>query len=352
MQNLTQAHRELFQRSPDETFSSLTALHEHCLGQRTASQEHWVPPLRLSTRPVTTQRLLLAKGNVDATDVNRWDPEVLEMNDWSFSQLCRLAGVGKDTVNRLTSDTACRVFGEMLPREGKPFQLFAEGDRLRSIHGASYTRLYNADVLSMVREFAVDFQPPQVGVNGATGLYAGEQDMFCFLIDPTGWTEIEGQAFAPGFFVWNSEVGRRTVGISTFWFQAVCQNHIVWDATEVVEFTRKHTARVGEALTDIRRILAELVDKRDARRDGFVQVVRKAMVTTLGDDAEEVEKVLGKQGITRELAKRALKVAEEHGRFTVFAVVDALTRMTQEMKHAGDRNEADQKAARLLALVA
>ena len=246
----------------------------------------------------------------------------------------------------------CRVFGEMLPREGKPFQLFVEGDKLRSIHGASYTRLYNADVLSLVREFAVDFQPPQVGMNGATGLYAGEQDMFCFLIDPTGWAEIEGQAFAPGFFVWNSEVGRRTLGISTFWFQAVCQNHIVWDATEVVEFTRKHTARVGEALADIRRILAELVEKRDARRDGFVQVVRKAMETSLGSDAEEVEKVLGKQGITRELAKRALKVAEEHGRFTVFALVDALTRITQEMKHAGDRNEADQKAARLLALVA
>jgi hypothetical protein len=36
--------------------------------------------------------------------------------------------------------------------------------------------------------------------------------MFCFLIDPTGWTEINGEAFAPGFFLWNSEVGKRSVG--------------------------------------------------------------------------------------------------------------------------------------------
>jgi hypothetical protein len=57
--------------------------------------------------------------------------------------------------------------------------------------------------------------------------------MFCFLIDPTGWTEIEGEAFAPGFFLWNSEVGRRSLGIQTFWFQAVCRNHIVWDAIQV-----------------------------------------------------------------------------------------------------------------------
>ncbi len=28
------------------------------------------------------------------------------MNDWSFGQLCRLAGVAKETVNRLSPDTA------------------------------------------------------------------------------------------------------------------------------------------------------------------------------------------------------------------------------------------------------
>ena len=68
-----------------------------------------------------------------------------------------------------------------------------------------------------------------------------------FLVDPLGWTEIDGEAFAPGFYAWNSEVGRRSIGIETFWFQAVCQNHIVWDAVEVVEFSRKHTANVHEA---------------------------------------------------------------------------------------------------------
>jgi hypothetical protein len=58
-----------------------------------------------------------------------------------------------------------------------------------------------AVLLAAVREFAVDFSPPPVGLNGATGLYAGEQDLFCFLIDPAGWVEIDGEAFAPGFYV-------------------------------------------------------------------------------------------------------------------------------------------------------
>ena len=69
---------------------------------------------------------------------------------------------------------------------------------------------------------------------------------------------------------------------------------------EVVEFTRKHTANVREALAEIRRIIEALVAKRDERRDGFAKVVQKAMETKLGDDAEEVQKVLSQKGIPRE----------------------------------------------------
>ncbi len=97
--------------------------------------------------------------------------------------------------------------------------------------------------------------------------------------------------------------------MQTFWFQAVCQNHIVWDAVEVVDFSRKHTANVYESVAEIRGIIARLVETRDERRDGFVQVVKKAMETRLGSSSDEVLKVLAKQGITRTLAKEALEVA-------------------------------------------
>lgn len=274
------------------------------------------------------------------------------MNDWSFGQLAKLAGVSKETVNRLSPATASQVFAETLPRGSKPLQVFTDEEGVRSIHGTSYTRLFNADLVRMLQEFAVDFQPPQKGMNGATGLYCGEQDLFCFLIDPTGWTEIEGEAFAPGFFLWNSEVGKRSIGVETFWFQAVCQNHIVWDAVEVVEFTRKHTSSVHESFGEIRRIIEGLVARRDERRDSFLQIIRKAMVTKLGDDAEEVLQSLSKHGIPRNAAKEALAIAKEQGRFTVFNLVDALTRLAGEMRFAGDRAEADQKASSLLELVA
>jgi len=222
MPNLTRAHHELYRRGKDETFASLDALATHCLKQKQASLERWIPPEAL--RPQIQEKLFLPLGSDGA----------FELNDWSFTQLCTLARVSKDTVNRLSADTAQRVFLETLPGGNKPLQVLTQGESVRSIHGASYTRLFNADIMAMLREFAVDFQPPQVASTGGTGLYAGEQDLFVFLVDPNGWTDIQDQSFAPGFFIWNSEVGKRSLGIETFWFQSICQNHIVWDAVEVV----------------------------------------------------------------------------------------------------------------------
>jgi len=341
--NLTLGNIELFKRTPDECFETLPELHTYCLGRKEQSQDLWLPPSSMGTRPVAANLLLFGAGE-DAR---------YEMNDWSFGQLCRLAGVNKETVNRLTSDTAARVFGECLPRNGsKPLQLYTERTALRSIHGTAYTRVYDADLVTMLREYAVDFQPPQKGMNGGTGLYSGEQDMFCFLIDPAGWTDIGGELFAPGFFLWNSEVGRRSLGIQTFWFQAICQNHIVWDAVEVCEFTRKHTANVHESLGEIRRIIETLVERRDERRDGFVKVISKAMHERLGDDADEAYKNLLENGIPRSLAVEALNIAKQQGRFTIFSLVDALTRVTQKARFAGDRVEADSKVSSLLTLAA
>jgi predicted GNAT family acetyltransferase len=349
MQNLTRAHDELFRRHPDERFESLPDLSEHCQQMKRWSAVQWVHPAEFWVEPADHALTIQAHGRP------------LSLTDWSFTQLCSLARVNKDTVNKLSPETATRVFVETWPTGAKPLQVFAAEDVVRSLHQASYTRLYNADLLTVISEFAVDFQPPQNARTDpsegdaappATGLYCGEQDMFCFLIDPTGWIEIDGEAFAPGFFVWNSEVGRRTLGIQTFWFQAVCQNHIVWDATEVCEYTRKHTTNVHEALSNIQQMLARLVDMRDQRRDSFATVIKKAMSTMLGDKTEDVMEVLRKHGIQKAVAEHALKIAQCRGKFTIFSVVDALTQMAAQEPNAGDRTEADVRASTLLALAA
>lgn len=339
MATLTKAHEELFRRSPDECFDSLAELSFHCASERAASRDLWEHPHQLRI-----DEDLSIRGS---------DGLSLTMNDWSFSQLCRASGVSKDTINRLSASTASRALQETMPRSSKPFQLMATDSEIRSIHGVAYTRLWNAEVLDMVQEFATDFSPPQVAMDDvSTGLYCGQQDLFAFLIDPTGWTEIEGEAFAPGFFVWNSEVGRRSVGIQTFWFQRVCQNHIVWDAVDVIELSRKHTANVHEALGEMRVMIERLVERRDQRRDRFASAIRAAMTEKLGSDADDVTKLLAGHKIPRSLIKDALDIARRRGAFTIFAIVDALTQLSQKVPNAGDRTELDSKVGRLLALAA
>ena len=339
MATLTAANRELYRRGPDETFSSLTELHDHCRQERQYSSDVWQLPHTLQPHVHEGELLIpLDKGGHAA------------LTDWSFSQLCRLSGISKDTVNRLQPETARLAFRDTLPHGDKPIQLLTTSASVRSVHGVSYTRLWNAELLETIRDVAPEFQPAQTAFNGATGLYCGEQDMFCFLIDPTGWVEIGGEAFAPGFFVWNSEVGRRSLGLQTFWFQRVCQNHIVWDAVDVIDFSRKHTANVRDGLLEIRRHIEALVKKRNARRDSFAAALGKAMQTRLGDDAEDVAKQLGKHGIPQGFIKEALAIAETQGGFTIFALVDALTRLTQRVTYAADRTEVDAKVAGLLSL--
>ena len=338
---LTKAHHELFRREPDECFESLELLHRHCLDQREESIEHWHLPQRL-TPSLNNGRL-------------RFDleSEQFQLNDWSFGQLCKLCGVSRDTINRLHSETAARAIRETLPSADKPLQILGNGDSMRSIHGVTYTRLWNSELLDVVNEFASDFTPPQKAVdNQGTGLYCGEQDMFAFLIDPTGWAEIDGEAFAPGFFVWNSEIGRRSVGVQTFWFQKVCQNHIVWDAVEIAEFSRKHTSNVRDGLDEIRRRIEQLVARRDERRDTFASVIQKAMAEKLGDDADKVTRKLTAEKIPRYLIKDAMEIARRNGGFTIFALVDALTQLTQDIRFAGDRASLDAKIGQLLALAA
>lgn len=344
MTNLTQASQQLFHRPPDECFQSLSDLHRHCLEIKNRSRHF--------KEPGTEFEAVVDEGHL-ALRVNGHG--AFHLNEWSLSQLCSLAGVNKDTVNRLRSNTASQVFFETLKGrtdEDTDLQALVLDNKLtRSINGSLYKRLWSADLLAMLMEFATDFTPPQKGIDDATGLYAGEQDMFCFLIDPNGWTEIGGEAFAPGFFTWNSEVGKRTVGISTFWFQAVCQNHIIWDATEIIEVSRKHTGKVRESLAAIREAIEQLVSKRDERKDGFAKLIAQAMETRYGTDAEDVQKLLAKAGFARELAKRATDIARQKGAFTLWSVVDALTQLSREAKFAGARNEADQKASSLLSLV-
>lgn len=343
MVNLLKANRELFRRTSDECFPSIAELRGHCHNRMESSREYWFKPQELI--PIARPESLSIR--LDSGDESR-------LNDWSFGQLCRLCGISRDTINRLSSETAAQAISETLPKSDRPIQFLADDDVTRSIHGLSYTRLWNSELLDLIADYAGDFRPPQTAFNReGTGLYCGEQDMFVFLVDESSRVEFGEHKFAPGFFLWNSEVGRRSLGIQTFWYQYVCGNHIVWDAIEVNEFSRKHTSSVRDGLDIIRKYIEGLVAKKDERQNKFGEVIERAFVAPIRDsrfDFDQVADEIASFGISRKLIANAkTTVGDNH---TVFAWMDALTRLSGSIEFAGARNQLDQKIGQLLTLAA
>jgi hypothetical protein len=296
---------------------------------------------------------LLPTAYQDQLQIKVSGSKAFDLNDWSFGQVCELAHVKKETVNRLKAETAAQVLMETFPFGSRPYQVFTQDGTVQSVHRVGFTRLFDADLLELVVDEAFDFNPPPNGFGGTAGMYAGEQDMFAFFIDEQAWVEIGDEQFAPGFFVWNSEVGRRTVGIQTFWFQRVCANHIVWDANERVFYCQKHTANVHRALNDIRSILKRLVQSSDARKDAFYKAMTAATNKTLGSDAEDVAHALARFDLGSNMIQESIKdMATSSKGFTLFNAVDVLTRISGRIAKPGDRNDLDCKIGKLLAFAA
>src|SRR5205085_2211526 len=86
-----------------------------------------------------------------------------------------------------------------------------------------------------------------------TTLFASDRDMFVFLADEDRRIEVPGRrngsggSMARGFFVWNSEVGDKTLGLGFFLFDYVCCNRIVWGADQYTESRTPPTAGIGDS---------------------------------------------------------------------------------------------------------
>ncbi len=66
--------------------------------------------------------------------------------------------------------------------------------------------------------------------------------------------------------------------------------------------------------------------------------------------ARQVRKLLGKHGVSSRLAEQVVQTVGQRTSYTLFGVVDALTRIAGRYENAGDRLVVDQKAASLLSL--
>lgn len=205
----------------------------------------------------------------------------------------------------------------------------------------------DADIASVEGQFVTE-----AGIDtGNTTLFAGDRDMFVFLTDESNKIEIpnrrDGQPglLSRGFFIWNSEVGSSTLGISTFLFDYVCCNRIVWGATDYKEVRVRHTS--GAPQRWIEELLPALKTYSTSSTHSITTAIEAARADRLGDKLDDfLSKRFGKRTV-QDLKDTHLF---EEGRpiETRWDVVTAVTARARAISHQDARVEMEKAAGDLL----
>lgn len=358
MTNLTQASIQWASRPDDERFINLHDLLERVARVQAESRNVVVSNKALSIVPDDDNRGLKVFG----PNGHGYAP-----THFAFGQLAASlespAGYLRSLPSPLVADAlnfkaqysrGVEDVGCLLQRNGENI--------LRAVTGPNYGRIWNADVVrSLINHVGDgvtgDWRVPgefgrRVEVTKAnTTLYASDRDLFVFLADEDHKIEIpnrrDGQpgSLSRGFFLWNSEVGSKTLGIGTFLFDYVCCNRIVWGAQDFRQINIRHTAGAPDRwLHEVEPALLSYARSSSNRVLEVVQAAQKKRI-------DDVDAFLKNRFGRRVEAFKAIHVAEE-GRpiETLWDASTAVTAYARNIQHQDERVELERKGGEILAL--
>lgn len=369
MSTLVQASRQWSSRPDDQRFLSLPAMLDHFTARRARSRATVQSTRLIEMVPDADNRGLKVVGKAGIG----YSP-----THWSFGQLAALAESPAGYLRTLPSPIAADCLNYKLQHvrdaEDIGLLLYANGDNeLLAATGPNYGRVWNADfVAAMVDRFGDgvtgDWRVPgefgkRVDVTKEnTTLYASDRDFFVFLADEEHRITIpnrrDGQpgSLARGFFVWNSEVGKCTLGVGTFLFDYVCGNRIVWGAEGYTEIKIRHTSGAPD------RFLEEVVPVLDSMRLESARPIERTILAAQSavigagksqeDKQADVDAFLAKRFGKRLVGQlQAVHLAEE-GRpvETLWDAATAATAYARGIKHTDARVEIEKAAGEVLSL--
>lgn len=369
MRNLMQASNQWASRPDDERFLSLDELREAVLDRRNLSREIVLPSDHLTVEADGSEIVVVPRPDLAATHSKHEAIRGSRLTNWTFNQLCARAepSVPGSFVSRLPTELAVVNLAwclESADRKDAKFLMTENGQtQLRSITSSTYGRIWDHEVVEAVQK-RIDpdvWKIPSASYasrdpKAATTLYASDRDIFLFMVDETHPIEVNGDRLHRGFFVWNSETGKCVFGIKTFLYRYVCDNRIVWGASNEVEVKVRHT-KGGPArfVAEAAPALAQYVESSTQTE---VRAIQYANAHTIGDDRNEVVSWLQKRGFTKSLALLGARKAEEEADLrggdprSLYHVVNGLTDAAKDSKHTDARLKLEERAGKLLDLAA
>ena len=370
--NLMAVHSQWAKRRPDECFLSLPELHSKVSGRKASSAEHTVAldGRFMQVQPVDDSEhseLQLVQVNPNSGEPVR---AFGELTHYSFGQLASKAKAPASYLRTLPPMIAAVNLQWSLEHNEGSSQASNDVKLLTRTNGHTvvaaatgpdYGRIYDAEITQLL----VDSVDPTVwkvpaasyskrDPKRATTLYASDHDVFVFLVNESAGIDVDGSSIKRGVIVWNSEVGAATFGICTFLYDYVCDNRIIWGASDVTELRIRHTAGgphrfAAQAIPQLSAFIA------DQSTSLIESTIRRAKAKEVAQDKAGVTAWLKNRGFTIPQAKTAYEKAEQDPRGynprSVWGLVQGMTDAAHDITATDTRTDIERRAGKLLDIV-
>lgn len=369
MSNLMEASAQWATRPADQRFKSLEALAASVNARRMVSR---------STDIDTGKTHVQSEGGV-LTINGQITP--CQPTHWSFGQLSQSIGAPASYLRTLPQDLLVQNLNHGLkanPAGEMKFMTIAEENgpnTLQAITSTTYGRIWDAEVVAAVQRLVErsngKFHNPLAyahrgapqgfsSVDSSTveraGLYASDRDCFLFMIDGGSLLEAGPRAkLNRGFFVWNSETGSRSFGLTTFLFNVVCGNNIVWGAEDVRRLIIRHTS--GGPTRFDSEASPTLLAYANASAAPIEAAVKRAteLIVWDGKDDNALQEFLGKARVkfSKPEVREAVNFAkaEEGDCRTLWQLVQGFTAYARGFDYVDARVDLETRAGKLMDLV-
>lgn len=367
---LMQAHHQWATRPADERFQTLDELHAACDARDRASFE--------DNYDLGEIAVALDRGRMT---IGLPGGRTGHLSPWSARQFLSAVNTPADFIPKIDEGLAtavinnriARVIGEIANEESdrSPYGRMllqnvggpdSRDVNVRAFWGSRYARLEDRHVTALLKATLPDgWKNPVAFKDGdwgaelvPSGLYASDRDMFAFFVSGGDAIDTGGpDQMHRGFFVWNSQVGAKDFGFTSFFMNRVCGNNIIWGADKVTSFRGKHTKGVVSVFEGFDRFMASLLE--DSSAAGFQEAVRLAKEQIVASVAESKEaesiEILRKLGFGKAetvAALGAIRTEEIAPTGTRFNWLQGFTSVARRMVNIDARVELETKAAQIL----
>ena len=354
MSNLMTASEQWRSRPVDERFQTLEELKISVLNRRNISIEASVN---------------LKEVNIVARDndikLNHCDTD-FALTNWSFNQLCVSADAPAGYIQKLSPELAVNNLNYGISKTDTINKLLisANSDKtIRALTSTGYSRIWDIDVVNAVEhlcELNPSWHNPPAYKTGSfgdkdsmenAGLYASDRDIFMFMVDEEHKIEVNGDFLSRGFFVWNSEVGKATFGITTFLYRYVCGNHIVWDAKCIQTSRVVHKGNAPyKAFKEVVPTLKQYIESSAVFE---TQTIKKAIDYRIADNEQDTITWLRNKDFQLSESRQAIETAKkEEGSYnSLWNIVQGLTATARNRVHIDSRLDLEKRAGKLLNIV-